>query len=66
MFKPYNLLKYAMKQPLDEYTINLFDEEHIFRKIHMDSMLLLNFAHPIPDPNSALLMRVSFNKFNKT
>ena len=57
-FKPYTLMKFQMKQPLDEYAAELFDEEHIFRKIHMDHMLMRNFAHPIPDPSSAMLFKV--------
>ena len=57
-FKPYNLMDFKLKQPLDEHMVNLVEEENIFRKIHLDHMLTLNFAHPIPDPASALLMKV--------
>ena len=62
MFKPYTLMKFKMKKPLDETTANLFDPENIYRKLHMDHMFMLNYAHPIPDPSSALLFKVKLLK----
>ena len=57
-FKPYALMEFKMRQPLDEHCVNLFDESYIFRKIQMDHSFMLNFAHPIPDPNCAMLVKV--------
>ena len=57
VFKPYNLVEFKMKQPLDEFSANLFDPENIFKKLHMDHMFIMNFAHPISDPSSALLLK---------
>ena len=60
VYKPYNLVEFKMKQPLDEFTMNLFDPENIFKKLHMDHMFTLNYAHPIPDPSSAMLLKVEY------
>ena len=62
-FKPYNLMEIRLFQPLDAQSASLFNEDHIFRKIHLDRSLLLNFAFPIDNPNSALLTKVSIEIF---
>ena len=59
MFKPYNLMEFKAKKPLDETMVAFFEPENIYRKIHMDHMFMLNYAHPVPNPSSALLMKVS-------
>ena len=61
-FKPYSLMEFKMKQPLDEHCANLFDESYLFRKIHLDYCFMINFAHPIPDPNCASLFKVCLVK----
>ena len=64
-YKPYNLMEFKMKAPLDANTACLIDEEHIFQKIQLDYAFMQNFAHPIKDPNSAILTKV-WNSFIKT
>ena len=58
-FKPYNLMEFKVWEPLDRQMANVVDEEHIFNLIHMDHSLLLNFAFPVANPNSAILMKAS-------
>ena len=57
-FKPYSLIKMRMKAPLDAETASLLDEEHIYQKVRLDHAFCLNFAHPIQEPNSAMLIKV--------
>ena len=59
-FKPYNLMQMKMKSPLDAETAALLNEEHIYQKIQLDHAFMENFAHPIPEPNSAMLIKVNF------
>ena len=57
-FKPYSMMKMKMKAPLDAETASLLNEEHIHQKIHLDHAFFRNFAHPIQEPNSAMLIKV--------
>ena len=57
-FKPYALMEFKMRLPLDAHCAHLFDESYIYRKIQMDHAFIMNFAHPIADPNCALLLKV--------
>ena len=59
MYKPYTLMEFKMKRPLDQNMAALVDTENIYRKLQLDHMFMMNFAHPIPDPSPALLMKVS-------
>ena len=61
-FKPYQLMEFKLFRTLDAVAAHLFDESYIFRKVHMDSLLLKNFAFPIRDPNCALLFQVSLQR----
>ena len=58
LYKPYNLMEFKLKRVMDENCANLFDQSHIFQKLILDHSFMLSFAYPIPDPNSALLVKV--------
>ena len=57
-FKPFNLMEIRVFQPLHQDLASVVDEEHIYKMIHMDHALLHNFAFPVSNPNTALLMKV--------
>ena len=57
-FKPYNLMEIRLNHVMDAQMAAMFDPDNIFQKIHLDHSLLLNFAFPIDNPNSALLTKV--------
>ena len=61
-FKPYNLMEFKVWEPLDQQMASLVDEDHIFTLLHMDHALLLNFAFPVANPNTAIITKVRLSE----